>query len=199
MKTEILVITDRSGSMSPVVDDMIGGYNAFIEDQRKVPGEARVTFTQFDSEYEVVYSGKPLAEVPLLDRSTYVPRGSTALLDAIGRTLNEQGQRIAAEKWADLVIVCIITDGEENSSREFTLERIREMTSHAEANGWKFVYLGANQDAIRAAQNLGMVRAMASTYDASSVGTRAAYATTSLNVADLRAGNLMNPSNGGQP
>lgn len=186
MKTEILVITDRSGSMASIAGDVIGGYNTFISDQRRVPGEARVTFTQFDDIYEVVYAGKPLAEVPLLTRETFQPRGSTALLDAIGNTLNEQGKRIADEKWADLVIVCILTDGQENASRRYDTASIREMTKHAETHGWRFVYLGANQDSFAAVKTLGMHNAIVANYAANSVGTRSAYATTSLSVSNLR-------------
>ena len=189
MKTEILVITDRSGSMAVIASDVIGGYNTFIEEQRKVPGEAKVTFTQFDTEYEVVYAGKLLADVPKLDSHTFVPRGSTALLDAIGRTLNEQGQRIATEDWADLVLVCIITDGEENSSREFTRERIKEMTAHAEKTGWKFIYIGANQNSFQVAQGLGMVNAITSNYTADAAGTAGAYKGMTASVTTLRTGN----------
>ena len=188
MKTEILVITDRSGSMATIARDVIGGYNTFIEEQRAVPGEAKVTFAQFDTEYQVVYAGKPLADVPKLDDKTFVPRGGTALLDAIGRTLNDQAARIASEKWADLVIVCVLTDGEENSSREYKLDRIREMTKHAEANGWKFVYLAANQDAFAAAQHLGIQGAMSANFAASAAGTAGAYSATSASVRGLRTG-----------
>lgn len=187
MKTEILVITDRSGSMQSIQDDVIGGYNKFIEDQKTVPGEARVTFTQFDDKYEVVYAGKPLSDAPPLSRLTFVPRGSTALQDAIGRTLNEQGQRIAADKWADLVIVCILTDGDENASKEYTLERVKEMISHAEKNGWKFVYVAANQDAFAAAKHYGMVGAIAQNFAANAAGTQSAYASTSASVRSLRS------------
>lgn len=186
MKTEIIVITDRSGSMSSIASEVIGGYNNFIEEQRKVPGEARVTFTQFDDKYEVVYAGKPLAEVPKLDSATFVPRGMTALLDAIGKTLNDQGARIAADKWADLVIVCILTDGGENSSHEFNPDRVKEMTRHAEAHGWKFVYLGANQDSFAVVQGLGMQNAITQNFAANSAGTVAAYASTSASVRGLR-------------
>lgn len=193
MKTEILVITDRSGSMATIAKDVIGGYNTFIEDQRKVPGEARVTFTQFDTEYEVVYAGKPLADVPKLDSQTFVPRGGTALLDAIGRTLNEQGQRIAADKWAELVIVCILTDGEENSSREFTRDQVKSMTSHAETNGWKFVYLGANQDSFSVARDLGMKNAFTANYAANAAGAQSAYAATSMRVRSFRTGGAPTP------
>lgn len=188
MKTEIIVITDRSGSMASIAKDVIGGYNTFIREQREVPGEARVTFTQFDDVYEVIYAGRPLADVPELTDKTFVPRGSTALLDAIGRTLNEQGQRIATEKWADLVIVCILTDGGENASREYDSSRIRSMTGHAETAGWKFVYLGANQDSFSVAKGLGLQGAMVANYAATAAGTHAAYSTTSASVRSLRAG-----------
>ncbi len=188
MKTEILIITDRSGSMATIASDVIGGYNTFIEEQKKVPGEAKVTFTQFDTEYQVVYAGKSLPDVPKLDSETFIPRGGTALLDAIGRTLNEQGHRITSEAWAELVIVCILTDGEENSSHEFTRDRIKEMTGHAEKNGWKFVYLGANQDSFQVAKGLGMAGAITQNYAANAQGTAQAYASTSDSVRSLRTG-----------
>ena len=187
MNTEILVITDRSGSMASIASDVIGGYNRFIDDQRSLPGEARVTYTQFDTEYEVIYAGTALKKVPVLDDKTFVPRGGTALLDAIGRTLNEQGARIAKEGWAELVIVLIVTDGEENSSREYDRARIKEMTSHAESNGWKFVYLGANQDAFSVARGLGFSTAHTQGYDATSAGTQAAYGIATASVGHLRA------------
>lgn len=186
MKTEIIVITDRSGSMNKIRQDVIGGYNTFIKEQKEVPGEAKVTYTQFDNVYEVVYAGKPLNEAPLLDTNTFVPRGGTALLDAIGRTLNAQGHRIATEKWADLVVVCIITDGEENASCEYTKERIQEMTSHAEKNGWKFVYIGANQDSFQVSKGLGMAGAISINYVADSFGTSTAYAGMSTTLRSMR-------------
>lgn len=183
MKTEILVITDRSGSMAPIAPDVIGGYNQFLKEQREVPGEARVTFTQFDHEYAIVYQAKVLADAPNLDAGTYMPRGSTALNDAMGRTLNEQGARIASEKWADLVVVCVITDGGENASREYTGPKVAEMVKHAEANGWKFVYLAAGQAAMATAANLGIA---AQGFAASAAGTAGAYAATSSTLRSLR-------------
>ena len=190
MKTEIIVITDRSGSMATIVNDVIGGYNTFITEQKTVAGEAKVTFTQFDTEYELVYAGKPLADVPLLDNKTFVPRGGTALLDAIGRTLNEQGARIANDKWAELVIVCIITDGEENASHEYSRDRIKEMTAHATKNGWQFIYVGANQDAFSVARQMGVANNMTQNYAANSAGTRAVYANVSASAMSLRSGNV---------
>lgn len=188
MKTEILVVTDRSGSMSTIRNDVIGGYNTFIADQKTVAGEARVTFTQFDDIYEVVYAGRPLSDVPKLTSETFQPRGSTALYDAIGRTLNEQGARIAADKWADLVIVVVITDGGENASKEYQLPRIKEMTAHAEKTGWKFVYLAANQNAFDAATGLGLKGATTATYGANVQGASAAYASASYSTRSLRGG-----------
>lgn len=188
MNTEILVITDRSGSMGPLANDVIGGYNQFLTEQAALPGEARVTFTQFDNQYELLYQGKPVKDAPRLSHATYKPRGSTALYDALGRTLNEQGARISAEKWAELVVVCVITDGQENASREFSLETIQRMTKHAEDHGWKFVYLAANQSAFQATQHLGMAQAVSMTYAANSAGTAAAYDTMSATLRSMRAG-----------
>ncbi len=188
MKTEIIVITDRSGSMASIAKDVIGGYNTFLRDQKKQPGEARLTYTQFDDKYEVVLAGKPISEAPELDANTFTPRGGTALFDAIGRTLNEQGQRIAQDKWADLVVVCVITDGGENSSKEYGQAKVKEMTKHAEANGWKFVFLAANQDAFAAAQSFGSSALYAGNFAANAAGTRAAYTATSATVGSLRRG-----------
>lgn len=188
MKTEILVITDRSGSMSNIAPDVIGGFNRFLKDQKAQPGEALITYTQFDTNYEVVYTARPISEAPDLNHSTFVPRGGTALFDAIGRTLNQQGERIAREKWAELVVVCIITDGEENSSREFTRERIQEMVKHAEANGWQFLFLAANQDAFTAAQSFGSTAKYAGNFQTNSAGVAMAYTATSATLSAMRSG-----------
>lgn len=185
MKTEIIVITDRSGSMGSIANDVVGGFNRFLRDQQAQPGEARMTYTQFDSVYEVVYTARDIqsAEMPI-----FSPRGSTALFDAIGRTLNEQGERIAKEKWAELVVVCIITDGEENASREYTRQRIQEMVKHAEANGWQFLFLAANQDAFTAARDFGSAAKYAGNFQANSAGVAMAYTATSATVSAMRSG-----------
>lgn len=190
MKTEIIVITDRSGSMSSIQKDVIGGFNKFLEEQKAVPGECRMTYTQFDSEYEVVYQGKTLSEAPLLDAKTFVPRGMTALNDAIGRTLNEQGKRIAEEKWAELVIVQIITDGGENCSREYFAPQVKTMIEHAQANGWKILFLAANQDAFLTGGQYGISAGTTMNYTANSLGSAAAYASTSAYTTSVRGGQL---------
>jgi hypothetical protein len=188
MKTEIIVITDRSGSMQSIKPDVIGGFNTFLDDQKKETGEARITYSQFDSIYELVYAGIPIKDAPKLTDGTFVPRGMTALYDAVGRTLDVQGKRIAEEKWAELVVVCIITDGGENASREYSSARVQEMTKHAEANGWKFIFLAANQDAMLAAKSFGSSGQYAGGFAASSAGVASAYAATSMTMSSLRSG-----------
>ena len=184
MKTEIIAITDRSGSMGRIASDANGGFDQFIKEQQAIPGEARVTQVMFDDRIEVQYTAKPLSEVPPLN---LMPRGSTALLDAIGTTLNTQGERIKREAWADLVIVVVITDGLENASREYTAARVKEMTQHAEANGWRFVFLAANQDAFATASAYGISAQFASNFTADSIGTRSAYSAMSVNTSMLRS------------
>lgn len=186
MKTEIISIIDRSGSMSTIVNDAIGGFNTFLADQKTVPGEGRMTLALFDDKYDVLYAGKQLAEAEPLSHKTFVPRGGTALLDAIGRTLNEQGARIKNEGWADKVIVCILTDGGENQSREFTQEKVKEMVKHCESHGWSFVFLAANQDAFAAGASYGISGAHTMAFASNSAGTQTAYASMSATTRSLR-------------
>jgi len=196
--TDISVVLDRSGSMSVVKPDTIGGFNTFLKDQKAAPGEARLTLAQFDTEYEIVHDGKPIGDVPDLNDSTFVPRGNTALLDAIGRTINATGKRLSDMPEADRpakVVFVIITDGQENSSREFTVGKVNEMISHQRnVYGWQFIFLGANQDAIATAAAYGIAKGSSLTYAANSVGTQALFASASSNVRTFRAGTNANAS-----
>jgi hypothetical protein len=154
---EIVVVLDRSGSMETVRTDTIGGFNAFIEEQKKNKvGDVKVSLFQFDNVYETVYNGKPINEVPALTKDTFVPRGMTALLDAVGRAITDVGARLAQtpeEERPSLVIFVILTDGQENASKEFKIEKVKEMIKHqTESYSWQFVFLGADQDAFQAAQ-----------------------------------------------
>lgn len=187
MKTEIIAIIDRSGSMATIAKDAIGGFNTFLADQKTVPGEARMTLALFDDKFDYVYAGQPLDKAEPLTPLTFVPRGSTALLDAIGRTLNEQGARIKADAWAEKVIVCILTDGGENASREFQQEQIKQMVKHAESHGWSFVFLAANQDAFAAGMSYGISAAHTASFQANAAGTSAAYASMSNTTRSLRS------------
>jgi uncharacterized protein YegL len=157
--TDITMVIDRSGSMQSIRTDAEGGINSFIEQQKLEPGEALLTLVQFDAEYEFVHSGLRIKQIPAF---TLVPRGSTALLDAVGRAINETGARLAAMSDADrpgLVVFVIVTDGEENASREFTREKIREMIQHQQSvYKWQFTFLAANQDAFAEGAAMGIAQ-----------------------------------------
>lgn len=198
MKTEILFIVDRSGSMSNIAVETIASFNQFIDDQRKVKGKARVTFAQFDNIYEVVYQGKKLKEVEVLTSETFQPRGMTAMYDAIGKTLTDQKQRIESEGWAEKVIVVIMTDGGENASQEFNQASVQKLTKEAQDKDWSFVYLGANQDSFATAASHGINLKSASNfvanYEATTRGVAAAGALYSQTVTNLRTSNTTTTS-----
>lgn len=174
--TEIIAILDRSGSMSSIAQDMRGGFMTFINEQKKIPGDLRVSLYQFDSVYEVVYENRSVQDIHEL---TLVPRNNTALLDAVGRAINDTGRRLAAmheHERPHKVIVMVITDGEENASREYTRERIKGMIEHQEKKyGWTFIFLGANQNAFHEASAMGFQSGNTMNFAANSRGTEAVY------------------------
>lgn len=190
--TDISIVLDRSGSMDSVRSDTIGGFNTFIKEQKVIPGSAKLTLAQFDHEYEIVHDGKNIADVPDLTTETFVPRGNTALFDAIGRTIIATGKRLATIPEQDRparVVFVIVTDGQENSSHEFTGAKVLEMITHQrEAYKWQFVFLGANQDAIKAAGSIGIAAGSSLTYAANSVGTKSAFLSAASNVRNYRTG-----------
>lgn len=153
----IAIILDRSGSMQTVKNDTENGLKAFLDTQHDAPGHTTVSLYQFDHEYEAVYENTPLADVPAF---TLRPRGSTALLDAVGRTIATLGEHLAAkpeDQRPSEVIVVILTDGEENISTEYTLPAVKKAITHQqEVYGWRFVFLGADQDAFAAAGGMGI-------------------------------------------
>lgn len=181
-KDLIVSILDRSGSMSSIINDSIGGYNTFIADQRTV-GNADVTLVLFDHERQTVYRNKDINTVEELTRYNYVPRGSTALLDAIGHTINWVGAELATRPETERpnkVVVCILTDGMENSSLEFTNQQIKDMVQHqTDVYNWGFIFLGANMDAFDVASSLGISRDFTANFAANREGTQVAYATMS--------------------
>lgn len=189
--TDINIVLDRSGSMSSVKRDTIGGFNQFLQEQQAVPGESTITLAQFDNIYEIIYDAAKLSEAEPLTDATFVPRGSTALLDAIGRTIYNTGERLSAlpeDQRPDKVVFVILTDGEENSSREYSADRINEMISHQrDVYKWQFVFLGANQDAITTASKIGIHAHAALTYAANATGVAAAFGSASKRLASYRA------------
>lgn len=160
--TETIFIVDSSGSMGPLVDDTIGGFNNLLEEQKNVGGDCKVTFVKFDSLVETVFENVDIEDVEPLTRDTYRCGGWTALYDAIGCTVHSVGQRLAEtpeDERPERVLVVIITDGEENVSQEYKnrLSHIKEMIKHQEEKyNWEFVFLGANIDASVVGQSFGI-------------------------------------------
>lgn len=156
--TEIVLILDESGSMQSQTGKVLEGYNEFIDLQKKTPGEAKFTLIKFDTKYDIVYNGIDIKNVPLLTNEIYQPGGMTALLDATGRAIDEVGKRLSnlnENERPEKVIFCIITDGEENSSREYTSKQVSEKIAHQEEKyNWQFIFIGANQDSWDTANSL---------------------------------------------
>ncbi|MFC4124351.1 vWA domain-containing protein [Nocardia rhizosphaerae] len=175
-RTLIAVLLDRSGSMQSIKADTEGGLAAFFEQQREVPKRVEVTLAQFDTTYEVVYTNRPLAEVP---PPNLVPRGGTALYDAVGKLVTDVGAELAARPEHErpgTVIVVVLTDGHENSSREWTNEAVRSLIEQQEDQyDWTFLFLGANMDAVAIGTSLGIAPGQAITYAASPAGVAGAF------------------------
>ena len=182
MDINIHFILDRSGSMWETLNDTIGGFNSFINSQKKQidSGEQKclMSLYQFDHEYDILYKNKDIEEVDELNKNTFVPRGQTALIDAIGRTISEISVEINNEKSNERenkIIVVILTDGMENCSIEFKHRKVMDLIKKKEKQGWQFVFLAANQDAIETAGNLGINRKSAMTYSQTPQNVRACF------------------------
>lgn len=190
-KTEIVFILDRSGSMSGLETDTIGGYNSMLEKQQAEAGEAIVTTVLFDNEYEIIHDRSNIEEIKPLTEKEYFVRGSTALLDAVGMTINKivsATRNTKKEFQANKVIFVIITDGMENSSSEYTYKKVKAMIDkQKEQYKWEFVFLGANIDAIDTASKFGINDDMSVNYMADSVGTKLNYSVVGELIADVRS------------
>lgn len=188
--TDITILLDRSGSMSSIRADTIGGFNSFVKTQREVPGEALLTLIQFDNEYEVNYEAVKLAEVKDLTNLTYVPRGTTALLDAMGKAIVQTGKRLEVMREEDRpgkVIFVTITDGYENASKEYTKTVVAALTkAQREVFSWNFIFIGANMDSFEEAQSMGYAAGNVVNFAASGVGVQNAFASVSLGMTSYR-------------
>ncbi len=187
---EIAFVLDRSGSMSSLREQAIAGFNRFLADQARQPGEARLTLVLFDDEYLVLCDATPLREVASLNAATYVPRNSTALLDAIGRTIDQLGRRLASTPESERpgqVIVAILTDGLENASTHYSWPDIAARIRHQqEKYHWRFLFLGANQDAIATAARMNIAAADAATFRACDKGVDASTRAVTRRITALR-------------
>ena len=177
--TEIVFILDRSGSMSGLEKDTIGGFNSLIKKQRKESGEAIVSTVLFDDTCEVLHDRVPMDKVQAMNEDTYFVRGCTALLDAVGGAIHHIGnihKYAHDEDRPEKTLFIIITDGMENSSRRYNYKKVKKMVERqTERYGWEFLFLGANMDAIAAAGHIGIHADRAVTYQCDEEGTALNY------------------------
>ena len=185
-QTEIVILLDRSGSMQSIGKATVEGFNTFLNEQKNADGEAFVTLVQFDDRYEMNYESLPVKDAtPLILGENFVPRGSTALIDAIGKTIEDLNTD------RDVVFV-IITDGEENASVTYKREAIMKMIETQTEAGWKFLFLAANQDAIKAGGTIGIKGSNSINYSSTADSTINVFANVSQNMSKYRNSKFSN-------
>lgn len=193
--TEIIFLLDRSGSMGGLESDTIGGFNSFIENQSKQEGKTIVTTVLFDDKYEILWNGIDAGKARLTNKEYFV-RGSTALLDAVGKTILDVGLRLSKTNEKEKpgkVIFVITTDGMENSSCEFTYKKVKQLIKHQhEKYSWDFIFLGANIDAAKEAGNIGICAENAYNYEASKPGVENMYRMACKAVSEKRCNTMKN-------
>ncbi|MBQ9848881.1 MAG: VWA domain-containing protein [Clostridia bacterium] len=194
--TELVFILDRSGSMSGLERDTIGGFNAMIEKQKKEDGECFVSTVLFDNESTVLHDRVRLCDIPQMTDNDYTVRGCTALVDALGDAIHHIGnihKYARPEDVPEHTLFVITTDGQENASRRYSSDQVKKMIKRQkEKYGWDFLFIGANIDAVETAARYGIEKDRAANYKASPVGTRTLYETVSAAVSSVRASRPLN-------
>lgn len=196
--TEIIFVIDKSGSMAHLAADTIGGFNGFIESQKAIEGKATLTTVLFDTNWKILHDGVDIKEVKSMTSTDYIAYGGTAMLDAIGEIINRVQDRHdeLGEEKPDNVLFVITTDGEENSSRTFKKSQIEKMIKHqTNGHGWKFMFLGANMDAVKEAESIGISRNYATNYDYSIQGVCDSYTTLNCVATSARCDTLSDDFN----
>jgi len=191
--TWIVSILDESGSMSDIKSDTIGSFNEFVEEQKKVDGEATFTLVKFNSNIKNVYEDVTIQNVEKLNESNYAPSQMTRLYDAIGHSIKKAKDKIkllSEEEKPEKVIFVIITDGLENRSTDFDKKTVFEKISKREKKGWEFIYLGANQDSMAEGGKIGIASKKTATWTADGVGIRKAFMSASSYTKEYRGSKL---------
>lgn len=183
--TDLIVIADRSGSMSNMVDGAIQGFNSYISSQKELPGKCNVTMMLFDDQHDIVYNRQDIKFVAPLNRQNFVPRGSTALFDAIGITYTKFKHLGANEK----VVCIVITDSFENASKEYTRDSVQKMIKEGKEKGWQFVFIGCEEGSLLNAQQTGFVKDSCLSYNPTNEGIAKAYNQLSESTSNYRSGN----------
>jgi uncharacterized protein YegL len=188
-KTQIICILDRSGSMSSIINDSIGGFNSFLKQQKELPDESTITVALFDDQYDILYDNIDIKKAEELTSKIWIPRGMTALYDAIGKTINQvktTHSKLGDEKPAK-ILVCIVTDGEENASNEYSLDAIKKLIKDCEKDDWNFLYLAANQDAFSVGKSFGVSAGNTLTYTATAAGTATMFSAVNMSASNYRS------------
>ena len=190
--TYVAILIDRSGSMNTIKDDIMGGLKTFASEQRKVDGEIKVSLFDFDIKFQTIGENENL---DLLERYVLVPRGNTALHDAIGRSVARVGEILAGmqeDERPEKVIFMIVTDGQENASTEYNSLQVSDIIKHQkEKYNWDFLYLGANQDAVEVANSIGISKKKSITYKAGGQGVNSVFRSFTGYVSASRADAVM--------
>lgn len=190
-KSEVIIVLDRSGSMESVKSDIEKGFKSFINKQKKEKGECNVSLYQFDDKYDTVFENRNIKNIGELNLQ---PRGWTALLDAIGITIDAVGSRLRSTSESErpeTVIILVLSDGQENSSKRYTRSCIQNMVKHqTQKYNWHFVFVGANQDAVLTGEQYGFKGESSLTFAANSVGVANAYSALSKGVSSMRTSNI---------
>lgn len=189
--TDITFVLDRSGSMGSIRAQTIESFNKFLTSQQEAAGTAVISLLQFDDQFDLLYSAIPVHQAPALNAETYVPRGNTALLDAMGQSIQKTGERLRdmpEHERPGTVLFVTLTDGEENASHLYTLDLINQMIrEQTDKYSWQFVFLGANQDAISTAARMGIGANQAMTFMASSAGSANTFGSLGRKVQYMRS------------
>ncbi len=196
--TEIVFVIDKSGSMSHLAGDTIGGFNGFIDGQKALEGNATLTTILFDTTWKILHDGVDIHKVNPITSSDYIAGGGTAMLDAIGEIINRVQDRhdeLGEEKPEEVLFV-ITTDGEENSSRSFNKGQIEKMIKHqTNGHGWKFMFLGANMDAVKEAESIGISKDWSVNYIYTNKGVYDSFTTMNCAASAVRSATISNDFN----
>jgi hypothetical protein len=196
LNTEIICVIDKSGSMNKIKSDAIGGFNEFLSEQKKLKDNTKITVNLFDSNYKPLYKSIDIEDADELNESNYVPSSMTALYDAIGLSIDDYKEYSKnAEVKPDRVLMVIITDGEENKSCEYSRERIFQMIDEQSKLGWEFIFLAANQDAMKTASSINIKSGNTMDFMASSVGMKDTYSKLSNVVRSYRSSSDISSDN----